>query len=182
MWRGLRVKDLIPAPALNEDFPVSQQQSVIDDLKRDPLGAHSFIGPSGVGKSRFLYCLLHEAIEEGCRHIFFSKMASLIRSLRDNEFKQLPEERWHEIITPDDLEDCEKEPMHIFIDEFDKIPLTDDIYLRIFELVDFVYEHQNKAVLCICSNLALNNFTAIWGEGMLRRIGTVSKLHELWRV
>jgi DNA replication protein DnaC len=180
MWKGLKLEELTPTSMFGDEFPIRYQASIIEVLEGSPLGAHSFFGPSGMGKSRFLYCLLQEAINHGCKHIFFSKMAPLVRALRDNEFKQLPEERWNEIITPDDLKECHSDPMHIFIDEFDKVPFTDDIYLRIFELIDFIYENQKNARLCICSNLSLENFTAVWGEGLLRRIGAISHIHKLW--
>ena len=77
IWRGLRAESLRPASAISRDFPIKQQEEVIAAIKKDPLGAHSFLGPSGTGKSRFLHCLLQEAIEASRKHIFFSKMAPL---------------------------------------------------------------------------------------------------------
>lgn len=175
------MSELTPTHVLDEIFPYQIQEEVIGDLKDKPLRAHSFFGPSGVGKSRFLYALLREAIDCGRKFIFFSKMAPMIRAIRDNEFQRLPEERWHEVVTPDDLNNCTSEPMHIFIDEFDKVPFTDDVYLKIFELIDFIYENQDRARLTIASNLSQDNFTAIWGEAVLRRITMITNVHNLWR-
>jgi DNA replication protein DnaC len=181
MWRGLRTEKLLPIGAFGSEFTISRQQEVIDNLKADPLRGHSFFGPSGMGKSRFLHCLLQEAIEASCKHIFFSKMSALIRAMQDNEFKQLPEERWGELVNMDDVAQTpENEPYFIFIDEFDKVPITDSVYLKIFELIDFIYENQEKAKLFISSNLSLQAFIDVWGESVLRRIQVVSKVHLLW--
>lgn len=180
MWRGLRVSELKPTNDFGLDFPVSKQEAIIKSMQEYPLKGHSFFGPSGTGKSRFLHCLLQEAIEANCRHIFYSKMAQMIRGIKDNEFNKLPEERWHEIITPDDMDKCSVDnPLHIFIDEFDKVKFDDDIYLRVFELVDFIYEHHGKAELSICSNLSFKDFAEIYGPALLRRIQVITTVHEL---
>jgi hypothetical protein len=110
------------------------------------------------------------------KDVFYSKMTNLIRAMRDNEFGRLHEERWGEIIDADDLRHRKPgKPLHIFIDEIDKIPITDEVYLKILDLVDFIYENQESAVLNLCSNLNPDKFIEIWGEALFRRIEEVSK-------
>lgn len=181
MWRDVRVSTLEPSHALDGIFPYKNQIEVIKKIQEKPLKAHSFFGPSGVGKSRFLFALLREAIEEKCKYLFFSKMAPMIRAIRDNEFHRLPPERMHEVIIPEALEKCKDEPMHIFIDEFDKIPITEDVGLKVFELLDYIYEHQDLAKLVIASNLSQKNFLDIWGEAIYRRIEAITNVHILGR-
>jgi hypothetical protein len=179
MWRGLRVKDLQPSVLLDRQFPVWQQREVIQSLMLNPLSSHSFFGHSGTGKSRFLHCLLQEAVHAG-HDVFFSKMYALLKAIRDNEFGRLPEERWHEMIDADDLRQrTSQKPLFIFIDEIDKIPFTDDAYLKLFELIDTIYENTGSSVLTICSNLSIKSFTEIWGEALTRRIMAVTNVHEL---
>jgi DNA replication protein DnaC len=173
-WQGLKAADLKPWSEIEEVFPLDQQRTVIEAIQKDPLGGHSLFGPSGTGKSRILYCLLQEAILAG-RDVFFSKMPKLVRSIRDYEFKRLPQEKWDEIIEAEDLHDRKKgNPLHIFIDEVDKINLVDEPYLKIFELFDFIYEHKESAVVSVCSNLTMGDFVNIFGEGLARRIMVVS--------
>lgn len=181
MWRGLRVANLRPSELIDDNFGLSEQLQVIDSLKSEPLGSHSFLGPSGVGKSRFLHCLLQEAILSDQRNIFFSKMAPLVRAIRDNEFKQFPEERWAELLTVDDIKSkaSEQAPYFVFIDEFDKVPFTDDVFLRVFELIDFIYEHRELARLSICSNLPVDTFADIWGQSLINRIASISIVHKI---
>ena len=91
--------------------------------------------------------------------------------MRENEFGRLPEERWDEILDADDLRNRKPgKPIHIFIDEIDKIVITDEIYLKILELFDFIYENKESAVLNVCSNLTPDRFSEVWGEAMYRRI------------
>ena len=170
----MRVADLTPYPGIGEVIPVSHQAELIRIIKSEPFKGYAFFGPSGCGKSHLLHCLLQEAILTG-KDVFFSKMAQLLRVIRENEFGRLPEERWDEIIDADDLKNRKQgKPLHIFIDEIDKISITDDVYLKFLELVDFIYENQESAVLNVCSNLSPDKFAEIWGEAVLRRIEHVS--------
>jgi hypothetical protein len=108
--------------------------------------------------------------------VFYSKMGNLVRAIRDNEFGRLPEERWDEIIDAEDLRKRKAgNPIHIFIDEIDKVPATDEVYLKILDLFDFIYENQDCAVVSVCSNLDPDKFAEIWGEALFRRIEAISK-------
>ena len=181
MWQGLRLSSLKPSnnSELVKLFPYSQQQEVIKDLQDYPYSGHVFIGPSGTGKSRFLHCLLQEAILDGKR-VFFSKMSKLIKAMQDNEFKNLPEERWSEMIDAADLKaNSSKKPLYIFIDEMDKIKPTDDVYLKFFDLIDFIYENRSSAILTICTNLSEESLGEVWGLALARRIITISKPHYI---
>jgi DNA replication protein DnaC len=179
MWRGLRVSDLQPYPAIAEIFPLKRQAALIKKIQADPFQGYSLFGPSGCGKSRMLHCLIQEAIYAG-KDVFYSKMGNLIKAIRDNEFGRLPEERWNEILDTEDLKKRNKgNPLHIFIDEIDKIPITDEVYLKILNLVDFIYENQELAVLNVCSNLDTSKFVITWGDALYRRIESVSRIIEI---
>ena len=179
MWVGLKVADLRPYPGIAEIFAISSQENLLRIIKADPMRGYAFFGPSGCGKSRFLHCLIQEAINQG-KEVFYSKMGRLIQVMRENEFGRLPEERWGEIIEADDLRSRKDgDRLHIFIDEIDKIPITDDAYLKILELVDFIYENRNRATLNVCSNLDTDKFAKIWGDALSRRIEDICKVIEI---
>lgn len=179
MWRGLRVADLQPYPGIAELFPLKRQSALIKKIKEDPFKGYALFGPSGCGKSRLLHCLLQEAIHTG-KEVFYSKMGKLISVIRENEFGRLPEERWDEIVDADDLQKRKPgKPLYIFIDEIDKIPITDEVYLKILELIDFIYENQESAVLNVCSNLSTEEFAVIWGDALYRRIESISSVIEI---
>lgn len=179
IWIGLSVNELQPWGVIDEIFSVESQGKIIRELQQNPLSGHSFFGCTGTGKSRFLHCLLQEAVNAG-KNVFFSKMSNLITGIRDEEFGRLPQERWGEIIDTEDLRRRkEKNKLHIFIDEIDKIPRTDDVYLKFFELIDFIYEHKECAELSVCSNLSLVEFSVEWGTALARRISDVSDCHIL---
>jgi DNA replication protein DnaC len=176
MWHGLRVADLQPYPGIKEIFPIKHQKEFLEIIKKEPFKGYALFGPSGCGKSMILHCLLQEALYAG-NDVFYSKMAKLLQVMRENEFGRLPEERWHELLDADYLSKRKsKKPLHIFIDEIDKIPITDDIYLRFFELVDFIYENQESAILNLCSNLYPEKFVMIWGDAVFRRIEDISSV------
>jgi DNA replication protein DnaC len=181
MWQGLRVDDLKPLPDLSEStgFTTNDQNEVIADLQAYPFSGHSFFGSSGTGKSRFLSCLLQEAILAD-KDVFYSKMSALIRAIRDNEFGRLPEERWGEIIDADDLRARDHgRPLYIFLDEIDKIPITDEVFLKVLELFDFIYENSDSAVISVCSNLSPESCEGIWGVAVTRRILALTHVHIL---
>ncbi len=178
MWRGLRVGSLEPLQGLSRyGFSVKNQINIINELRSHPLGGHSFFGPSGTGKSRFLYCLLQEAIYAG-KDVYYSKMINLIRAIRDYEFGRLPQERWKEMIDSNDLSSRKpSDPLYIFLDEIDKVPITDDVYLKILELFDFIYEHNESAVISVCSNLSTKKCEEVWGTAVTRRIMALTDVH-----
>ena len=179
MWVGLKVVDLRPYPGIAEIFPMAEQEELIEIIKADPLRGYAFFGPSGCGKSRMLHCLLQEAINQG-KDVFYAKMGRLIQAMRDNEFGRLPEERWGEILDADDLRSRKDgDRLHIFIDEIDKIPFTDDVYLKILELIDFIYENRKRATLNVCSNLDTNKFAKIWGDALSRRVEDICEVIEV---
>jgi DNA replication protein DnaC len=179
MWRGMRVAELKPYRDIDDIFPVKRQAALIKIIQANPFRGYGLFGPSGCGKSYILHCLIQEAVMTG-RDVFYSKMGNLIRAMRDNEFGRLPEERWGEIIDADDLKNRKPgKSLHIFIDEIDKIPITDEVFLKIFELVDFIYENQDAAILNVCSNLGPERFSEIWGEALYRRIEAVSEVIEI---
>jgi hypothetical protein len=182
MWRGWSIDNLEPVPGFVEFFPhftKKVQTELIAELRANPFEGHSFYGPSGIGKSVYLYCLLQKAILSG-KSVFFSKMYNLIKSIRENEFGKLPEERWDEIVDEGDLKKRTPEsPLYIFIDEFDKVTDSEDVYLKIFNLIDFIYENNDLAKLYICSNLPLGEFVSNYGDALTRRINAISIAHNL---
>lgn len=177
MWKGLRIENLNPWEYIEDMYPIDKQAEVIKDLKSAPFAGHSFFGPSGTGKSRYLHCLLQEAIIAG-KDVFFSKMAKLIFLMREEELGRLPQERWIEII---DIQDLKRRSVgnqiHIFLDEIDKINISDDVYLKFLEIVDYIYENRHVAVLSMCTNLSLDGFVSVWGEAIARRIMTLTHVH-----
>jgi len=178
-WHGLRLLDLKPWDKIKDVFPIADQEKLIQELHDNALEGHFFIGPSGVGKSRFLYTLYQEALWSK-KATFCSKTSDLVSALKDNEFQRLPEERWHEIVTSDDIRRRET-PIHIFLDEFDKIPSTDFVYNMIFKLIDTIYEFPSRAKLSVCTNLSPAYFEEIWGKALFRRLTEVCRTHRLWR-
>jgi len=179
LFRGIRVKDLAAWDVIEGVLPKQDQEVMIESIRNDPLGSHFFCGPSGVGKSRFLYALYQEALFSGV-DTFCSRASKLADAMTDNKFKRLEEDRWGEIIIADQLID-RKRPLHIFIDEFEKIPDSDFVFNMIFEIVDVIYENPSRARLSLCTNLTPKFFIDRFGEALYRRICNICTIYKLWR-
>ena len=180
-FREVDLRSIKPQESMALVLPIDKQREILADLKSDPVRARSFMGPTGVGKTFLMCAIAREAILSR-RRVFFTKMNVLVRALRDEEYNRLPEDRWNEAVTIDNLIPDEwGRPTHLYIDEFDKVPGFKDIYPRVFDLVDFCYTTESRARLFITTNLGPDEFVEEWGAALFRRIEEISPFMHLYR-
>jgi DNA replication protein DnaC len=68
--------------------------------------------------------------------------------------------------------------MHLFLEEIDKVKLTDSRVGNLFEVVDALYE--NMGQLVINSNLTPEEFQSQFGSEFARRISEMCKVVNLF--
>jgi DNA replication protein DnaC len=161
--------NLSPSAKIKNNISLDRQAKVIDTISKDPLAGYLFLGPTGVGKTYILYTLANEAVDIG-RHVIASTASRIIKSVRDSEFNKevIP------IIDRDSILEYNK--VSIFIDELDKIKLTEYSQLILFDLVNLIYDNPDKIVISITSNLPPRAFEDNYGSAFFRKLKEISKL------
>jgi DNA replication protein DnaC len=155
---------------------MDRQQKVIEIIQSDPLGGYLFFGPTGVGKTHLMYALVDHAIRAGRRTVAMT-CSQFIKMSRDSEFNKeetpLLDQDLISIYT------ASEEPMgktlHVFLDEMDKIKLSEYSQLLLFDLVNAAYDYPNRIKITITSNLPPVDFEQAFGAAFLRKLKSISK-------
>lgn len=166
---NVRFKNLKPSglAKLTED----RQQRVIDVLKKDPLGSYMLLGPTGVGKTHLLYALVNEAIDAR-RTVYALTASELLRAAREAEIGNTDF-----IVDVGKLErTSERGTVHLFVDEMDKVKLTEYAQLFLFDIVNYCYNNPNRVKFSITSNLNPNAFEETYGPAFFRKMRDISHL------
>jgi DNA replication protein DnaC len=156
--------------------PPDLQRQIIETLRANPDDSFAFFGPSGYAKTTYLAALWHRAVTESKGHgCFYQQTRDLVRELRSYEFdkedapyvcRQVVRETVAKHLRP-----------RVFLDEFDKVSPTDFARNSIHELVDELYQlavgTTTGVQLVLATNLDRDEFMAVWGANILRRIEAV---------
>lgn len=163
-FRGGRVSNL--QPSAKATISIDRQLKVITMIQQDPLGGYAFLGPTGVGKSHLLYTLANEAIYQG-KHVIAATCADIVKSARDAEFNKEQ---------PAIIDGLDKYAQaSVFIDEMDKIKLSEYTQLLLFNLVNKAYDNPNIITLSITSNLPPSRFEDAYGAAFYRKLKEISR-------
>lgn len=152
------------------------QTEMLRHVMSNPLDGYSIFGPTGTGKTLLLWALAKESCYAG-RRVIFRKAFDLALEMRDEEFSRPGSLR--EFPSIEDLLDSPGGKVHLFIDEMEKIAVTDFILRKFFQLFDAAYSMPKRLSISICSNLSLQEFIQVFGEAIRRRIGVISDSIEM---
>lgn len=164
-----RLSAISPYAGISKNISTERQKRVIDLLKVNPLAGYLFLGPTNVGKTHLLYTLANEAIYAG-RHVVASSASQIIKSAREAEFNK--EEA--SVIDRDII--LQHEFTHIFIDELDKLKLSEWVQLLLFDLIVLAHDYSDRVKISVTSNLPPKSFEDNYGAAFYRKLTEISKL------
>jgi hypothetical protein len=171
-----RVSTLVPCDKIVKAISIERQQRVIDTIKFNPLAGYLFFGPTGVGKTHLLYSLANEAVYAR-RHVIAASASTIIKSAREAEFNK----SFAPIIDFDLIGEytgrdvANSGILHIFIDELDKIKLSEWSQLLMFDLINMAYDNPDTIKISITSNLSPKSFEENYGAAFYRKLKDISK-------
>lgn len=153
-------------------IPANVQAQVIAQLRGRPDDSYAFFGPSGAAKTTYLAALYRHAIDTQRRGCFYVQMVDLVRGLRDVELGDR-ESAYLTRATIHNTADTGLRP-RVFLDEFDKVSLSDFTRNAVHALIDELYRigggDSSGAQLVIATNLDRREFADAWGSSLLRRV------------
>jgi DNA replication protein DnaC len=173
-YRGVSLDSLKPSWSIA--LPVDRQAKAIEMIKANPLDGYIFLGPTGVGKTHLMYALVDYAIHAG-RHVIATTCSQFVKSARESEFDKTIEP----IISQETLDQYAhgntpiSKSLHVFIDEMDKVKLTDYSQLLLFDFANFAYDNYETVKFTLTSNLPPKKFEEVFGAAFYRKLSTMSK-------
>lgn len=150
-YEGLRIETMTPDLSRHP-----KQASLIPMLQEDPkaslvmYGANSF----GTGKSAIGWALFQSA-SAAHREVAGGRLVSFVSMMRDCEIDGATP-----IVRPGDLRLWNRGLL--FIDEFDKVKLSDFTARQVFEFVNVAYEERQQIV--VATNLSREECASHWEE------------------
>lgn len=182
-YRWARLKTLNPHPDLERWGAVPELQArVIGLLNQSPDDSYAFFGPTGVGKTTYLYAIYQHAVQVQLRACWCVQMPRLVSDLRALEFGTEKEP----CLCRRMIQDAQEENLRprIFVDEFDKVNVTDFALNSVGELVDTIYNfsgQDGKGVqFVMATNLNRQEFVSVWGNHILRRIEEMARVVDFF--
>ncbi len=183
-YRWARLEILEAHPDLEKwGAPPELQARIIRLLQENAEDSFAFFGPAGVGKTTNLYALYRHAVESQLRACWSVQMARLVADLRSLEFGTEMEPCLSRRMIRDAHE--ERVRPRVFIDEFEKLNLTNFAHNAVGELIDETYKlsaQEGKGVqLVVATNLSREEFITVWGNHILRRIEEVCRVVDFFQ-
>jgi len=182
-YRLACLESLSPHPDLERWGAVPELQArAIALLKKNPDDSYAFFGPTGTGKTTYLYALYQHAIQTQLRACWCVQMPRLVSDLRALEFGTEGEP----CLCRRMIQDAQEENLRprIFVDEFDKVNVTDFALNSVGELVDTIYNfsgQDGKGVqFVMATNLNRQEFVSVWGNHILRRIEETARVVDFF--
>ena len=183
-YQWARLESLSPHPDLERWGAVPELQArAIALLKKNPDDSYAFFGPTGTGKTTYLYALYQHAIQTQLRACWCVQMPRLVSDLRGLEFDAEQEP----CLSRRMIADAHEENLRprLFIDEFDKVNVTDFALNSVGELVDTIYNfsgQDGKGVqFVMATNLNRQEFLSVWGNHILRCIEEMASVLDFFQ-
>lgn len=164
-----RPMDLQPYEKIDKLVPLKFQWDLIHVLQANILGSYSLYGPSGVGKSYVLWSLCKEAIFSN-RRVIAVNGRDLVRSMK-SAAKMDDTDAPLEALK----QDSNGMPTHLFIDELDKITVTQPVLDMLFELFNYAYLNRSQVLVSLTTNLSKSDFSELFGEAIFRRVKEITR-------
>jgi DNA replication protein DnaC len=159
-------------PSAESNIAHDRQLRIINLIKIAPFAGYLFFGPTGVGKTHLMYNLVYRAIHCN-RKVIATTCSQFIKSAREAEF----DKSVSPAIDTNFLSEYVSNggSISIFIDEMDKIKMTDYSQLLLFDIVDFAYNNPSQVKITITSNLTPDKFQEVFGAAFYRKLENNSK-------
>ncbi len=182
-FRWARLENLEAHPDLEQWGAARDLQCrLLRLLKEHPEDSFAFFGPTGVGKTTLLCALYRHALRTQLRACWYVQMPRLLADLRGLELGTEREPCLSRRMVQDAALDRLRP--RIFIDEFDKVRVTDFALNAVGELIDQLYAlsgREGRGVqLVTATNLTRTEFVRVWGNHILRRIEAVCRVLDFF--
>jgi DNA replication protein DnaC len=187
-YQGCIFSQLEPSP--KSRVPLQRQQEIMDDLRAQSDQSVAFFGPPGTSKTTWMTAMYAQMCwwesgqslaTTGSLVYRYTTKALLeqftqwqTRTGKEDEFIPAPR------MSRERIEKVSRlgAKMHLFLEEIDKVKLTDSRVGNLFEVVDALYE--NMGQLVINSNLTPEEFQSQFGSEFARRISEMCKVVNLF--
>lgn len=182
--RWAKLGDLCPCDDPTRVFvPASIQAQAIANLQARPDDSYAFFGPTGAAKTTYLAALYRHAVENQRRGTFYTQMVDLVHGLREVELGN----RESAYLSRDIIRDTADTLIRprVFLDEFDKVNLSDFTRNAVHALIDELYRiagtDSSGAQLVIATNLDRQEFADAWGAPLLRRVQSLCTVVDFFQ-
>ena len=175
-FRYADLSTLKPDPAKHED-----QAGFIELIQEHPTESFLFCGKNGAGKSHFSWALYREACFRE------QKSVAMPTSLLMEEWRRWEiskSDDWQPQITPAKLRQT-VDRYCIFLDEFDKLRVSEFASEKMFEFMDAALGYQHQ--LICTSNMPIHELRtywseqgSVWGASIVRRLQDLCVLVEMF--
>jgi DNA replication protein DnaC len=179
------------APSTLSRLPAEQQTAVISRLQSAPDNGWAFFGPAGLGKTTYTTALYRRALQENLMQTYGkAKPVSVWRV----SVKQLTDEFREQSMTVGQEEMKPVTPTvsrakiklavangvrpKLFLEEVDKISLTDFRRDSLFEIFSVLHEANGQLVLN--SNLSMQSFGDVYGDTFAWRVREMCNVEDFF--
>jgi hypothetical protein len=196
-YRDFRLDDL--KPDTKSRLPLPEQQLLYDELRAHPLDGYAFFAPAGFSKTTCSYALYRRAVSKNLGkwwpqkgkwgayeplttipriYVWRKSVPDLIQQHFDLFNEKKGEDTPKPDITVKKIEDAVKRGFtpRVFLDEIDKVKLSEFVHNQLFILIDAIDRHQGQLV--IDSNLTKAQFVDTFGEAIGRRVKENCRVKE----
>ncbi|MDP9159244.1 MAG: hypothetical protein M3O09_03320 [Acidobacteriota bacterium] len=166
-------------------LPAERQQKIIVDLRKDPLKSYAFFGPAGTSKTTFSVGLYRIALHYSPYHTWRISAKTLmdeyVTEATTRESNGKPPKPTVNRAKIACAATSGKVP-RLFLEEIDKVKLTEFKINSLFEIFDAMYENQGQLVFN--TNMTIAKFGEYFGPetgpAMVRRVGEMCEIYDFY--
>lgn len=202
-YRKHTLSQLTPYEGTRVAVSLERQQAILDMLKAEPESGYVFFGPPHAGKTvwttalyisnLYRYYMGNGSIEptdrektRGKTAVWRTSAKKLLDQHTEYSMKQFDKDEDGTYVTQEPEVTANKIHKYrkmgvrskLFLEEIDKISMTDARSNNLFEVIDAL--HEEEGIIVINSNLRPEEFTVRFGEQFTWRLGERSKVINLF--